>query len=74
MSGSDNGWTAGRPGVPEEPVRRVDDGGPTMTTTWLYAAEVIALALEHGTPEGKRLAREELRHMARAADAARSAR
>jgi len=26
MSGSDNGWTAGRPSVPDEPQRRVDGG------------------------------------------------
>lgn len=38
--------------------------------TWMGAAPIIQLGLENGTDKGKALAREELKNMARAADAA----
>jgi hypothetical protein len=40
-----------------------------ITPSWGFAAQVIAAALEDGTAEGKRLAREELFRMAKALDA-----
>lgn len=42
----------------------------TVEMTWKQAAHVIAAALEAGTGEGKKLAREELMRMAHAADLA----
>jgi len=41
-----------------------------MRLSWVEAARIIAAALQDGTAEGKRAAREELQNMARAADAA----
>lgn len=39
-----------------------------ITPTWRAAAEVILMCLENGTDEGKRLARDEVRLMARLLD------
>lgn len=39
-----------------------------ITPTWVQAAKIIALALTSGTDEGKKIAREELHHMAQLAD------
>lgn len=40
----------------------------TVEMKWKQSARVIAIALESGTDEGKRLAREELMRMADVAD------
>lgn len=42
----------------------------SITMDWKQAARLIAVALENGTDEGKRLAREELLRMADVADTA----
>ncbi|PZR35790.1 hypothetical protein [Caulobacter segnis] len=39
-----------------------------LTPTWRAVLPIIATALTEGTPEGAKLAREELRRMAEAAD------
>jgi hypothetical protein len=39
-----------------------------LTPTWTAVLPILFAALEDGTPEGKRMAREEIRQMARAAD------
>ncbi len=41
----------------------------TLGLTWAYSMELLIAALESGTPEGKRLAREELRDLAKRLDA-----
>lgn len=43
-------------------------GTHDLTPTWVAVAPVIALGLTDGTETGKRLAKEELLHMARVAD------
>lgn len=50
------------------PVTQV--GTIDLTPTWASALQVALLGLEHGTDEGKRLARQELARMAALADAA----
>lgn len=40
-----------------------------MTPTWLETAHMLMVVLENGTPAGRKAAREELRRMARLADA-----
>lgn len=39
-----------------------------LTPSWETAAEILILVLDNGTEEGKRLAKEEIRNMAKAAD------
>lgn len=39
-----------------------------LTPSWAGVANIILLALEHGTPEGKAVAKQELRKMAAVAD------
>jgi len=39
-----------------------------ITPSWSQAAEILILALENGTEDGKKIARTELRNMARVAD------
>lgn len=41
-----------------------------ITPTWTVLLPALILAIEHGTPLGKRLARQELAHMAQVADTA----
>lgn len=41
-----------------------------LTPSWESAAEILILVMDNGTEEGKRLAKEEIRNMARAADRA----
>lgn len=53
-------------------VERIASGGRTVdiTPTWRACLPVFLLAYEGGTPEGRKLALEELRRMADAADEA----
>lgn len=44
-----------------------------ITPSWPAALQILLAALQNGTPEGKRIARAELRHMAQAAEAAKQA-
>lgn len=55
-----------------EPAPEVKQFGGTidLTPTWRQAAAVIEVGLVDGTPEGKRIAREELQRMAGIADSA----
>lgn len=41
-----------------------------LTPSWEATAEILILVLDNGTEEGKRLAKEEIRNMAKAADRA----
>jgi hypothetical protein len=50
--------------VPDEPKRPKVVGGIDLTPTWKAAMPIIIAALQDGTPEGKRLAREELMDLA----------
>ena len=52
------------------PVATSDPPAIDLTPTWASVANMLILALEHGTEEGKRMARMELHQMARAADMA----
>lgn len=39
-----------------------------LTPTWSNVADIIILAIEHGTEEGKKMAKDELKKMAKVAD------
>lgn len=51
-----------------EPAPEISAGGVSLTLSWAMVVEIAIAALENGTAEGKRIARAELRNIARAAD------